>query len=212
MRCTLLLAGAVVCLAWFLTGPAAASSRPDIVIHTGLNVSNMHEDMLTSDARPGVAAGLGARVRLNDDFSLLTEIWYHQKGMRSATLWEQIDLETRYQTLSVPVLLSLWFPSTHVDSRAYLGLAVDWLLRSEIRRQDVGIWQDVTDQDENAYLSLVVGGGLRRHKVDLDVRYQHGLSQVTDFNYAEFRDVISLMHPFSPAYDRTWTLTAGLWF
>jgi hypothetical protein len=212
MRCILLSAGAGVLLGWFLTLPVAAAERPDIVVHTGVNASTIHEDNMTASSRPGLAAGLGARVRLNHDISLLPEVWYHQKGMRSATLWEQIELETRYQTISVPVLLSLWFPATHVDARAFLGLALDWIIRSEIRRQDVGVWQDVTAQDENVYVSLIVGGGFRRRGVDLEVRYQHGLSQITDFNYREFRDVVPVMHPFASAYDRTWTLSAGHWF
>jgi hypothetical protein len=212
MRCILPPAGALLLLGWILVLPATAAARSDFVIRGGVNASTIHEDMLTASSRSGLAAGLGARVRLNHDFSLLPEIWYHQKGMRSATLWEQIELETRYQTISVPVLLSLWFPATHVDSRAFFGVALDWIVRSEIRRQDRGFWQDVTGQDESVYVSLIVGGGTRWRSVDLDVRYQHGISRATDFAYREFRDVIPLMHPFAPGYDRTWTLSAGYWF
>lgn len=212
MRRNLLPAGVLLLLGWFMALASEAAERPDIVIRAGMNAATIHEDNLSARSRRGLTGGLGTRLRLTHDFSLLPEIWYHQKGMRSGTLWEQIELETRYQTISVPVLLSLSFPAAHVASRTYLGLAIDWVIRSEIRRQDRGVWQEVTSQDENTYFSLIVGAGSRWRNLDLDVRYQHGLSRVTDYDYREFRDVIPLLHPFDPAYDRSWTLTAGFWF
>jgi len=191
---------------------APAADRPDLVLRAGMNASTMHEDNLSARSRRGLALGLGTRLRLNHDFVLLPEVWYHQKGLRRGTLWEQIDLDTRFQTISVPVLLALRLPSTQFESRACIGVALDWMLKSEIFRYDRQQWQEITEGDEAVYVSLIVAGGTRWRNLDLDVRYQHGLSRVTEFDYREFRDIIPLLHPFDPGFDRTWTLTAGLWF
>ena len=48
--------------------------------------------------------------------------------------------------------------------------------------------------------------------LDIDLRYYHAITPVTDFDYVEFDDRISMMHEFDDAYDRTWALTAGVWF
>ncbi len=206
------LAATAVLLIALAASDAAHAALPAVAVRAGMSAAVLHEDGLAARARRGLACGLGARLPLSAEFSLQPEIWYLQKGMHRATLWERIDLETRYQTVSIPVLLALDFPATRFESRAFIGPAIDLLLGSEIRRRDRGVWQDVTSQDESVFFSLVVGGGTRWRRLDLDVRYQHGLSRLTDFNYREFADIVPDMHPFKPAYDRTWILTAGLWF
>ncbi len=208
MRYLVPLCGLAMCLA--VIQPTAAGAQ--VVARAGLSAAAVHETNLTSDARRGLALGVGTRLRLSDDFSLRPEVWYLQKGLTSGTLWERINLETRYQTVSIPILLSLDLPATRFESRAVAGVAVDWVLNSEIRRADRGVWQEVTEQDESIYVSVVIGGGTRWRRLDLDVRYQHGVGRLTNYDYREFRDVIPLLHPFESAYDRTWILTAGYWF
>ncbi|HOX26061.1 MAG TPA: outer membrane beta-barrel protein [Candidatus Krumholzibacteria bacterium] len=200
---------AAVCL--FAGGAASATSR-ELVLHAGLTSATVHQDDLYSDAREGLALGAGARVPLGDDFSLQPEAWYLRKGFEGGTLWESIDLDGRRHVLSFPVLVSYWLTAERLDSRVFAGLAADILLKAEIRELGAESWADVTDHDETLSWSLVVGGGARLGRVDLEVRYQHGFTRLTRFAYPEFDDLISQMQERASAFDRTWILTAGWWF
>jgi len=191
---------------------AAVAAAPDLVVHAGMATATIHQDDLASDAREGLAGGVGARVHLDEGFWLLPEVWYLQKGFQGGTLAEEIEFEGKLQTISVPILVSYWFTAKHLDSRVFGGIAADFVLKSEIRRDPDPGWLDTTARDESLYWSLVVGGGARFDRLDLEVRYQHGLTRVTDFDYPEFDDVFSQMFQYDDAYDRTWVLSLGYWF
>ena len=203
------LVGLVLCLAAL---PAAAG-RPDLVARAGVAVSSVHQDDLASDAREGLALGLGADIPLGGTWSLQPEVWYQRKGFHRGRLWDRVDVQQRTETVSVPVLVSYEFIAARLRPRAFAGLAVDVLLGSEISEPG-GAWLDVTDQDESAYVSLVLGAGARLldGRLDVDVRYQHGLTPATDFDYTQFDDRVSENQEFDDAFDRTWLLTAGVWF
>lgn len=204
----------LVALVLLATVPAAAGT-PELVVHAGVNASTYDMDDLYEDAREGLALGLDARVRLGaEGFALMPGVWYMQKGFKEGTLWEQIQVQGKHESFTVPVLLSYWFEARAADPRAFIGVAADFVLKSEInRRQETSEWVDVSDEAESLYWSLVLGGGARFFGwLDLEVRYQHGFTPVTNFDYREFDDVIPESQEFDNAYDRTWTLTAGYWF
>jgi hypothetical protein len=192
----------------------AAAARPELVLHAGLDASTIDQDDLYEDAREGLAAGLGAKLPLFESFALMPEIWYMQKGFKQGTLWEQIDLQAKVQTITVPVLLSYYFRARPADPRIFMGVAADFVLKHEIARvDDERGWVDVSDQAESFYWSLVLGGGARFFGwLDAELRYQHGLTPITDFDYREFDDLIPVAQEFDDAFDRTWTLSLGLWF
>jgi hypothetical protein len=202
---------ALAALVLLLPALASAASRPELVIRVGGTATTVHEDDLYSDAREGLAVGVGSLLEIGKGWALLPEIWYQQKGFKSGTLWEQIHLEQKTSVITVPVLLSYLFPARRLVSRVYGGLAVDVLLTSETRerRED---WVDVKDHDESVSLGLVLGGGTHIGWLDLDIRYQHGVTRTTNFDYPQFRDVVSVNQEFDDAFDRTWTLSAGFWF
>jgi len=194
--------------------PRAAIARPALVAHAGVNASDLHQDDLASDARFGPAAGLGAHTPLGQDgWHVGAEVWYQQKGLRRGTLFNLIDLEVRAHVVSVPVLLSYWFPGERTDARAFAGIAADLLVKSELREPGQDAWQDVTDQDDTLSWVLVLGGGIRvLGRWDLDVRYQHGLSPLTDLDWTQFDDRTSSAQVFDDATDSTWTFSLGAWF
>jgi hypothetical protein len=197
-----------------LLAAGAAAARPEFVLHAGVNASTIDQDDLSEDAREGLAVGLEVAIPLVEGFVLMPGVWYAQKGFKDGTLWEQIPLEAKVETLTLPVLLSYAFPARAADPRAFIGFALDLPLSQEIdRRDDDQGWLDVTDQAEGHYWSLVLGGGARfLGWLDAELRYQHGLTPVTDFDYEEFDDVIPVYHQFDDAFDRTWTLSLGVWF
>jgi len=207
LLCTVLLAGLLLPA----LSPAVAA---EVVAHVGVNASTFHMDDLSSDAREGLAAGVSVRLPISANFALMPEVWYMQKGFKRGKLWDQIDLESKLQTITVPLLLNYRFLAVSADPRIFAGLAVDFVLKDEInRRDDDAGWLDVTDQDESIYWSLVLGGGARLFGwFDVDIRYQHGLTKVTNFDYVEFDDVIPSHQEFDDAFDRTWTLSVGYWF
>ncbi len=132
-----------LCLA--LASPAAAD-RPDLVVRAGLAVSAVHQDDLESDAREGLALGVGAHVPLGGAWSLQPEVWYQRKGFHRGRLWDRVDVQQRTETISIPVLVSYEFIANRLWPRAFAGLAVDVLLGSEISEPG-GSWEVVTDQD-----------------------------------------------------------------
>ncbi len=206
--CTLLVLGLIAPLTVAAAGPT------EIVAHVGVNASTFHMDDLYGDAREGLAAGVGVRVPIGGSFALMPEVWYMQKGFKEGTLWEQIDLQGKLETITVPVLLSYWFDAKASDPRVFAGLAADFVLKNEIKRRDgTGDWLDVTDQTESVYWSMVFGGGARFFGwLDVEGRYQHAFTKVTNFDYPVFSDMIPEQQEFDDAFDRTWTLSAGYWF
>ena len=192
---------------------SVATAGTEYVARVGVNVSTYHMDDLYSDAREKPAVGVGAAIPIAENWKLMPEIWYMNKGFKQGTLWEQIRIQARTQTITVPVTVSYWFQANASDPRVFAGLAVDFLLSSEIARAGGDEWFDVTDQDESVYFSLVLGGGARFFGwLDVDFRYQHAFTPVTNFDYKEFDDIIPEAQEFDDAFDRTWTISAGYWF
>ena len=194
---------------------SVATAGPEYVARVGINISTYHQDDLYSDAREKPAVGVGAAIPIAENWRLMPEVWYMNKGFKGGTLLEatKITFQGRTQTITVPVTVSYWFQANASDPRVFAGLAVDFLLNSEIARHDGEEWFDVTDQDESVYFSLVVGGGARFFGwLDVDFRYQHAFTPVTNFDYKEFDDVIPEVQEFDDAFDRTWTISAGYWF
>ncbi len=210
---------ALICLSLVLmlsvvVAPRTHAAGAGLVAHAGLAVSDLHQPDLFSDARLGPAVGLGWHRPVGaDGWHLGLEAWYQRKGFRRGTLWNQIGLQMRADVLSLPLLVSYWFPGVRFEGRAFAGLGADVILGAEYQEQDQDTWQDVADQTESVAWVLVLGGGMRvLGRWDVDVRYQHGLAPVTDFDWTGFDDRIPVDHRFEDATDSTWTLSLGAWF
>ena len=208
----LILAFCLILLAPGAVVPAAGAT--DWVARAGLAVSDLHQRDLTSDARRGLAVAVGGHRPLGTDgWRLGAEVWYQRKGFRRGTYENRIGLEMRADVLTVPVLVSYRFPGERFSGRAFAGVAADVVLRTEFRESGQATWQDVTDQDEAVAWLLVLGGGVRMGAGwDLDVRYHHGLSPLTDLDWTQFDDRLPVAHDFADATDSTWTLALGRWF
>jgi opacity protein-like surface antigen len=191
-----------------------ATAAIDWTARVGLAVSNLHQRDLTSGARHGLAVGAGGRYDLGTDgWAVGTEFWYQRKGFRRGTYENRIGLQMRADVLTVPLLLSYRFPGERFSGRAFAGVAADVVLRTEFQESAQVDWQDVTDQDEEMAWLLVLGGGVQvTGGWDLDVRYQHGLTPLTSFDWTQFDDRLSTAHEFADATDTTWSITLGRWF
>jgi hypothetical protein len=202
-----------VVLLLLVAGLVHAAERPAVVVRGGAVVANLHQDRLESEARTGVAVGVGVDLPLSGGFRLMPELWYQQRGFRRGTFVELISLEQRTEVLAIPVLVAYHFEAVSVDPRAFVGLAADVLLGSEIRRDD-GDWLDVADDpgSEDLAWSLVLGGGMRWRSLDLDVRYIQGLSAAGNLDYDDFDDVLPQDQAYEDATEATWVFAAGVWF
>jgi hypothetical protein len=190
---------------------SAAAALPDLVVHGGVSVANLHHDAISSDAREGLAVGMGADLPLWGEFSLAPGIWYQQKGFKDATMFETMEGELTTDVISIPVLLTYRFLAQRVDPRIFAGLAVDVMARAEVRREGQG-WVEVTDEIDDLALGLVLGGGVRRGRFDLEVRYLQGLTATTTLDYTVFDDVLSEAQEFADGTDTSWIISAGVWF
>jgi len=201
----------VVAAVGIVMSPRSVMAAPPVVVHAGMTTSNQHCDGLDSDAREGLGLGLGTQVPLFDDFRLQPEVWFLQKGFKDGNLWETVDLEMKTAVVSIPVLLSYHFRAQSVDPRAFVGVAADIIMSAETRRTDRD-WVDVADETNSVNLTWVLGGGVRKGNLDAEVRYLHGLTAITDFDYADFDDQVSQDHYFKDSTDTTWVLSLGYWF
>lgn len=193
--------------------PMLSLARPDVVVRAGLVEADLQQDDLTSEARLGMTLGVGTTFPLGAGFQLAPELWWQQRGFEKASFTRDILLEGRTAVISVPVLLAYHFEAVSVDPRAFVGLAADLTLSSEIRREGED-WVDVKDDEGTSDLSLtlVMGGGVRIGGLDLDVRYVQGLSATTTFDYDVFDDTLPQLFDYQDATESTWVFSAGWWF
>lgn len=194
-------------LASFLTCTALA--QINFGIRTGANFNNVHTSeglsAVTPDFKNITTWNVAAvtEFELNDRFSIQPELVYNTKGF---SIKETGDIElfdvplpvglyavSKFNYLELPVLAKVKFGNERVNAYLQagpsLGYAIDGRL---ITRAKVFFEFDVFDTDidlddvgyERWEASGIIGGGvefaLRRGKIMLDARYQHGFTELYD--------------------------------
>ena len=191
-------------------GPAQAGLIPQFGVKGGLNLSDINIDDLESSTRTGWVAGLycslsPALLRVQPELLLTSKGFEGGEVSTSDT-----ELNFRNLWLEVPVLLVWTLPIPAVSPSVYLGPAVSFPLQSEVQIDD-GDWVDVKDETQTTW-SAVMGVGVNLGPLGVEVRYDLGLTDISDEPLGELIESIPDDVEGKDFEDRTWSLLASFGF
>ncbi len=171
---------------------------PSIGVKAGLNSSKLEVQGGGTSSRTGFVGGGYAKLPL-ESLTIQFEALYSQKGFRKGTFEGITDWEVKYDFLDFPVMLNLDIPMEgSVHPFFFAGFAFGIRLNATEKHSDThGEWVDIDDKMKGSNWGIVFGGGVQFHNFNLDVRYNHGL---TNLNKEEFRADVK---------DRTFSFMVG---
>lgn len=165
-------------------------------VKTGLNLSSAIGSDIHDSAKMRLGMYLGGFVNtpLNDRFSLQSELTYSMQGWK---VGNQEDDRAIYKThyLNMPLLLRMNLG--HSDKiHVYAGPQVGVLLnaRSEYYTQFGEGTTSITEWIKNFDFSITLGVSIAIYKkIDLDLRYNRGLTQVVDLYFLDGTSYYSII-------------------
>jgi hypothetical protein len=203
MRRTMVILGLLVLL---LPGSVLAQLLPSYGVKAGVNFSNIDLDDLESSNRTGMVGGLFVNLPL-PSLNLQGEILYTTKGFTEGTLTGASQTDFRMHDLQIPVLMKFSLPIPAVTPSLYLGPALNFRLKGEIKDAE-GDWVDVKDELKSTSWSLIMGLDVRLiGTLILDFRYDLGLSAINDTSLGD-----NLTELDKDIKDRTLTAMLGVRF
>jgi hypothetical protein len=224
MRCRSIawLVVAAIAIAAIGVGPARAGLVPEFGVKGGLNFSNINVDDLDSSNRTGWVGGVYLDLA-TPLLHLQPEALVTSKGFKGGEVGTgNHELEYRAMSLEVPVLIVLSLPIPAISPRAYVGPALSFPLKSEVRMTDGGptglnstAWQDIKDDTKNTW-SVVMGAGVKLGPLGVELRYDIGMSAFNDRPVSDIVD--DLYDEFTPdnsvkdIKDRTFSVLASFGF
>ncbi|MGE3511026.1 MAG: outer membrane beta-barrel protein [Vicinamibacterales bacterium] len=180
-----------------LAAPIASAQNAEGVgvgVKGGLLFSNLdfgaNDDFLAN--RTGLIGGLFVGGNRGGLLGVEADIFYARKGSKVGSA----DLDIHM--LEIPVLLRVNAGSRSLGGVAVYGLAgpaIDFRLKSELD----GI--DIVDATEGYDVNLVIGGGIEITRFLAEVRYNHGLRNISK-NFAASDEIKT----------RSWALLIGVRF
>ncbi|MEX0608107.1 MAG: porin family protein [Balneolaceae bacterium] len=155
-----------------------AQLLPKFGVKGGANLSTITNTNDT-EFKPGIVAG--AFVQLNIPLSPIViqpEVLFTQYGSKAANF----DVETQLDYIQIPVLLKFRFspPLSLAKPSFYAGPYVGFNIRAETN-EGLNLEDNIKDSDFGA----VAGIGLEIMKLNLDLRYTAGLTNVLEDNFED---------------------------
>lgn len=162
-----------------VTGSLSAQHM-NIGVKGGLNVYNVTNNS-EFNQKAGLHLGLLGHAHLSDHFSLQPELFYSSQGAKFGNSSNRLNLDY----LNVPVLLQYMFDN---GFRLQAGPQVGFLVNA---KRVVGENRvDVKDDYKNLDLALSVGASYVHPPTGfgIDVRYNHGLSNISENAANDFKN------------------------
>jgi hypothetical protein len=149
-------------------------------IKGGINAANFNiEPSFNSDSRIGLHLGGLAHIHVSDHFAVQPELIVSGQGAK----YDE-DREDKFTYLNLPVLAQLMFGD---GFRVQTGPQFGLLLNAESENGDNEA--DIDDNFNRGDVAWSFGGGwLSRSGIGLDVRYNLGLSNISENDNAEVRN------------------------
>lgn len=157
----------------------AYSQRTSFGIKAGINSSSVEIDNGSDyDSKIGFHAGGLAHIHISDHFAVQPEVLFSMQGGESG------DAKLKLNYLNVPVLAQYMFGE---GFRLQTGPQIGFLLGAESKVGDVEV--DVEDVFNSIDFSWSFGAGyLFPQGIGLDLRYNLGLSNISDDNNFEAKN------------------------
>jgi len=145
----------------------------------------------TSDAKMGFVAGFYAVAPINEFLAFQPELLFVQKGGESAG--DLTDEAVTLNYIDLPILLRLNVPVAP-EVRPYIiaGPNVGYLVSAET---DNGNGEDIEDLFEDWNIGFSVGAGITLSVVTLDIRYEFGLTDITNGTFDDIDDIGDIFDP-----------------
>lgn len=190
-----------------VSGVASAALLPTFGLKAGMNFSSINTSDLESSNRTGFAGGLFV------DFAsplihIQGEVLYTQKGFEQGTLTSAHKFDYRSDFIEIPVVLKFGLPIPAVTPSIYIGPALSFAVKNQVKESDNGEWEDVSEYAESSVWSLVMGVDVTLLDwLMVDLRYDFGLTAIQKTSIAE-----NLTDLDEDIKDRTLSLMVGIRF
>jgi len=151
----------------------------------------------------GLCAGGFIQFNISKVLAIQPEFLYTMKGarMEEEVLGETLKVAFNLSYLEVPVLVKFMIPTPGgVKPSLFVGPAIAFKLDAKMKMELAGQTdeEDLSDDMKDTEFGLIIGGGLDFGKLTFDVRYNLGLTTLSEYEGEEIKNgVISLKVGFS---------------
>jgi len=209
MKKPLMISAAIVAAVAALMPLSANAQVWNLNIYGGWSYSNLSGKstaLSDGDYQSGFGGGLGAELRLNEDWGWEFGLWYVQKGTTGTLTGRAADPSffpepdetftgnVNLDYLEIPILVNVYFPvGERADIRGYIGPTFAFLTRAKANGTLDGeaIDNDVRDLFDDADITVMIGAGGEWHlnRVDLllDFRWDIGATNTSNVPETELR-------------------------
>jgi hypothetical protein len=192
----------LVALAIAFTSAEAAAQRkvrPNLILGMASSTLVSDTDDAEVDRRTGVSIGATIDVPIGTNADFITGLQWVQKGASVSEQDVNFELELQLAYLQIPALLRMDFGSQGVrpflEGGAALGirLSCDAVVKGggfnvsaacdEFQDPDTG--ETVEDPVKSTDFSVIIGGGVDFGRARIGLRYDHGLSNISNLDTEE---------------------------
>ena len=171
------------------------------------NISGASTALANGDYKSGFGGGLGAELRLNQDWGWEFGLWYIQKGTQGTmtagddntgffpTPTSTFDGTISLDYVQVPILVNVYFPvGKKVDIRGFIGPTFAFLTNSNASGTLDGepVDQGMSDIFDDADITVMIGAGgqwrLEKINVMLNFAWDIGVSNISKVDGTEMRN------------------------
>jgi hypothetical protein len=183
-RSTLAVAGLLVLL-------SASAQGPHFGVKVGANLSNLHDNEVTDDnARFGFHIGVMGRTAADQAIGLQAELLYTTLGNRTdysaffGLVDQSVDFNLNYIQLPVMVSFRLAEGAFEIQAGGYAAYLVNAKVTTD---GDLGDGEDDLETDNFNSMDFGLVGGLAFNggPVQVGVRYNYGLTRISDSDAAD---------------------------
>ncbi|MDZ7805885.1 MAG: porin family protein [Gracilimonas sp.] len=160
---------------------AQAQVLPNIGIKAGLNYSTFNNSD-GSEYKAGFLGGVYANINVpGTPMAIQPEILYAQYGAND----ENSDAKLSVDYIQIPVLAKFGFgaPGVPVRPEVFFGPYAGFNINSEIEDSNLSV--DADEFFKNSDWGVVVGAGVQLSKLNFELRYTAGLTDVFEDQYAD---------------------------
>lgn len=166
----------------FLFGATAqAQVLPKFGVKAGLNYSTFN-NADGAEYKAGFLGGVYANINIpGSPAAIQPELLYAQYGANA----EGTDGKLSVDYIQIPVLAKFGFgaPGVNIRPEVFFGPYAGFTINSEL--EDAGFSVDADEVFKNSDFGVVVGAGLQVTKLNFELRYTAGLTDVFEDAYAD---------------------------
>lgn len=185
--------------------PDAIAQRFSAAALLGINASQLDGDDQAGYNRLGLSAGLAAHIALTKSIDLGVEMLFNKNGSQDALGFNAGTARSSISLTYVDVPLLISFKDWYIDKEKFhrvkgeLGMSISRLVDVTTRNS---FFDDYTDDFNNSYYGLIVGGGYKFNKHwGINIRYTKGLKKIFDSNPTlELRGLSTYFFTFRTEY------------